>query len=158
MPWINTTPFVISQSVGGALIIKETTGGVPLTSNNTRFSTPNNGFIAAIDPLSYWDANSGPFTQAGWGPSGPISFVPTGVYDMSAWCTFDWPYNDATTITISIILVPYTTSLPVQNFVITSINIAANSPGTYFIGGNISIPLTTTALVNGVYLYPPWIS
>jgi hypothetical protein len=150
MPWLNDTPFVLSQNVGGALIIKETTGTVPLTNGNTRFSTPSNGFIAAIDPLNWWLPNPTVFYPvAGWGPNSPIGTVPLGTYDMSAWCTFDYPYNTATTITISILLIPYTNALPVQEFIVTTIAIQANTPGTYFIGGNIVIPLTTGAAING---------
>lgn len=149
MPWIAETPFTLSQRVGGGLIILAATGNIPLTNSNTRFSTPNNGFIAPIDPLNYWDPNATLFTNAGWGPGGIIATIDQSTYDMSAWATFDYPYNTATTITISILLVPYTPSLPVQEFVITTIDIPANTPGTYYIGGTISIALTTTAQING---------
>ncbi|NBW11196.1 MAG: hypothetical protein EBR82_24510, partial [Caulobacteraceae bacterium] len=149
MPWINDTPFLLSQQVGGCLIIKETSGTVPLNNNNTRFSTPSNGFVAAIDPLNWWLPNpTGFYPVAGWGPNSVIGTITPGIFDISAWCTFDYPYNTATTITISMVLLPYTTALPVQEFIVSTIQIPANTPGTYFIGGNLSVFLNNGLKLN----------
>jgi len=140
MPWLGKSPFILTQSVGGCLIIKQSTGLITLTDSNTKFTSPSNGFIAAIDPLSYYNST------LGWGPSG-VDFL-RGVYETSAWVTFDYPYNTATTITLYLYTVSVNPNVADDYYQVAFINIPANTPGTYYIGGNLTLTFTASDVGN----------
>lgn len=140
MPWITQNPFAISQAVGGTHVYWVNTANMETydaanTSVCMQFSNQYapNWFNTSLDPLSY-------FTGVGWGD------YPTGGFqrqniEFNAWATFNYPYNTATTITISAIVTVGLTASGALTFPVATLNIPANSPGTYYIGGSVNFLL-----------------
>jgi len=140
MPWIGQTPFAISQALGGAHIYFQTDANMETydagnTSVSIQFSNfvPGNWFLASLDPLSY-------INGIGWGPYPGGSFQDQYI-EYSAWATFDYPYNTATSIRLTALVTVGPSTAGALSFDVATLEIPANSPGTYYLGGTINFYL-----------------
>lgn len=141
MPWIDVDPFRLPMADYGMRVHVANTLSYT-SSNTTNWFSSAAIFNVDFDPTNGWDTIA---------PNANTWTLPVlgGDYAWRIWATFEWTSNSATTIELYMATAG-NVAFAIQQNLVTSINIAANSAGTYYISGVIAagiVPLT------GAYAY-----
>lgn len=141
MPWIDVDPFRLPMADYGMRVHVANT--LSYTSSNTTNWFSNAAvFNVDFDPTNGWDTIA---------PNVNTWTLPVlgGDYAWRIWATFEWTSNSATTIELHMATAG-NVAFAIQQNLVTSINIAANSPGVYYISGVIAAPIVP---LTGAYAY-----
>jgi len=144
MPWIDVSPFILPYDEYGLRAHVDTTQTTPAgwySGSGLNLFVTQASWQVDFDPLNAWTSVGVPPTALG--NQAGIQFD-VSVYQIRVWATFVWASNNATTITLRLSSQGAGLIFPAFDDVAT-INIAANSQGTYYISGIINKTFAPTS-------------